>query len=254
MIKRNPLPNEHAARQKPPELFKTFRRSKSFRNKPLPTGISIIYGIRKEKGPRGGSTEIQSFRFDKNKWGVREAKKWLKDNGFGTKIEKAAKRRKNPYDSIDEVIYLLENHKFVKSFNLIGRGKEGPVYYFKLIQRSFILNDIFLDKGEYAIKILTGRHKYNKEVIDQLKLMSNYGVIPKIYYIDHNSIIMKYINGITLRDFKLRYPNYSLTEINKRVEELEKIWWDVGKFVHMDICDRNILITENMKVYLIDPM
>lgn len=100
MIKRNPLPNEHAARQKPPELFKTFRRSKSFRNKPLPTGISVIYGIGKEKGPRGGSTEIQSFRFDKNKWGVREAKKWLKNNGFETKIEKARKKKiiKNPYD------------------------------------------------------------------------------------------------------------------------------------------------------------
>lgn len=100
MIKRNPLPNEHAARQKSPELFKTFRRSKNFRNKPLPAGISVIYGIRKEKGPRGGSTEIQSFRFDKNKWGVREAKKWLKDNGFETKIEKATKRKKNPLNEI----------------------------------------------------------------------------------------------------------------------------------------------------------
>lgn len=257
-MKRNPLPNEHTARQKPPDLFKTFRRSKSFRNKPLPPGISIIYGIRKEKGPRGGSTDIQSFRFDKNKWGVREAKKWLKDNGFETKIEKATKkttRKKNPYNSEEDILNKLKENLFIENIKLIGEGSYSRVYYFYLNRRSFILNDILLDKGEYAIKILLFKSSLNDtHTIKELKLMSNYGIIPKIFYIDINCIIMKYIKGLTLKEFRKKYPDYPMSDIYNKIENLRQVWWKVGKFEHGDMHGGNVLITENMKVYLIDPI
>lgn len=71
-----PLPNEHAARQRDPGDFE----SGSFRNVSgnFPAGISAIMGRL-----RGQTTmTIQSFRFDRNRWSVSEAKRWLKDHGF----------------------------------------------------------------------------------------------------------------------------------------------------------------------------
>lgn len=255
MIKRNPLPNEHAARQKPPELFKTFRRSKSFRNKPLPPGISVIYGIRKEKGPRGGSTEIQSFRFDKNKWGVREAKKWLKDNRFETKIEKAAKRRKNPYESADKILIELQKNPNVYDIRFIDKGGYGTVYSFYLNQRSFILNTIFLDKGEYAIKLINQQYNYLDDYsINRLQILSKYGLIPKIYYIDYNLIIMKYVDGIPFSVWRTGKEGTEKLEIvEEKINTLADVWTKLG-FYHSDLHYGNILITKNLKVYFIDPI
>lgn len=102
-MKRNPLPNEHSARQTKPDKrrYKTYRRS----DKNLPKGISVIYGIKKKEGLRGGKTEIQSFRFDKKLWSEQKAKAWLKKNGFLIGgFEKA--RKKNPCN-----IDLIDNDK-----------------------------------------------------------------------------------------------------------------------------------------------
>lgn len=163
-------------------------------------------------------------------------------------------KRKNPYNSIEEVISKLELNPYVQEIRLLGQGAFGDVYYFYLPQRTFILNDIFLDKGEYAIKILFGNHKYGKEDIKKLEVMSKYGIIPKIFYIDKNSMIMKYIDGITLKEFRKKYPFYSLNEIKTKIEYLQHIWWQIGKFSHEDLHDGNILITKDLKVYLIDPI
>lgn len=105
-MKYNPFPNEHAARQTKPDKrrYSTYRRSTNLKNKELPKGISVIYGIKKKAGLRGGRTEIQTFRFDKKLWTPQKAKMWLKKNGFESKeFEKA---RKNPCD-----INLIDNDK-----------------------------------------------------------------------------------------------------------------------------------------------
>ena len=81
-----PFPNEHAARQKDPGQYKSFRRT---RPPSFPSGISVIWGIKGEGANR--KSEIQSFRFDKNKWTPERARKWLKDNKFKTNLEVAAK-------------------------------------------------------------------------------------------------------------------------------------------------------------------
>lgn len=100
-MKQNPFPNEHAARQTEPDpkIYKTYRRSSSG----LPDGISIIYGIRRVKGPRGGRSEIQSIRFNKNLWSPAKAKTWLKKHKF--KVSKftpaKSKVRKNPHKSLE---------------------------------------------------------------------------------------------------------------------------------------------------------
>jgi len=78
-----PFPNEHAARQKDPGRYKSFRR---MRPKGFPAGIDAIIGILGR-----GLSEIQSLRFDKEKWSPEAARKWLKEHGFKTELEPAGK-------------------------------------------------------------------------------------------------------------------------------------------------------------------
>lgn len=81
-----PFPNEHAARQNDPKKYETFRRGTL---PGAPAGVSVIWGIRNVYGKR--TSEIQSLRFDRTKFSVDEAKKWLKDHNFKTSIEPASK-------------------------------------------------------------------------------------------------------------------------------------------------------------------
>jgi len=65
-----PYPNEHSARLKDPGQFESFARE----NNKGGNGVDFIYGIKE------GKSEIQAIRFDKKKFTVQEAKKWLKDH------------------------------------------------------------------------------------------------------------------------------------------------------------------------------
>jgi hypothetical protein len=71
-----PFPNEHAARQNPPNKYQRFRRGKL---SGAPKGVSVIWGI-----TSAGKTEIQSIRFDVSLWTADRAKSWLKKHGFKT--------------------------------------------------------------------------------------------------------------------------------------------------------------------------
>lgn len=79
-----PFENEHAARQVSPDKFDKFRRS----NDKFGKGIHAIFGI------KGNKSEVQSVRFDKSKFTVSQAKKWLKDHDMKTGgFEEAVKKR-----------------------------------------------------------------------------------------------------------------------------------------------------------------
>ena len=80
-----PFPNEHAARQKDPSKYDSFRRAHP---SGFPKGVDVIYGI------KNGKSEIQTIRFKVGLWTVSDARKWLKDNKFKTTIEPAAKHVK----------------------------------------------------------------------------------------------------------------------------------------------------------------
>lgn len=69
-----PFKNEHAARIKNPELYEEFARD----NDKFGNGIDAIYGIRVRDGKR--VSELQAIRFDKKKFTVAQAKKWLSDH------------------------------------------------------------------------------------------------------------------------------------------------------------------------------
>ncbi len=51
-------------------------------NSPKNKGIHALFGIRKEKGPRGGKSELHSIRFDPEIWSFDDAKDWVKKNNF----------------------------------------------------------------------------------------------------------------------------------------------------------------------------
>ncbi len=84
-----PYPNEHAARLKDPKQYDEFRRS----NNKFGGGIHAIFGI-KTKPKR--VSELQSIRFDKNKFTVAQAKKWLRDHNYKPiRFEPATGEEKN---------------------------------------------------------------------------------------------------------------------------------------------------------------
>lgn len=65
-----PFPNEHAARITSPSAF----QKDSFRRKSITSGVTAI--MAKKKGKT--TTEIQAYRFDKDKFTTKEARDWLK--------------------------------------------------------------------------------------------------------------------------------------------------------------------------------
>jgi hypothetical protein len=95
-----PYPNYHAARIKSPGLFlriRVFNTSKE--------GIMFYGGPLKSK-PKG-ATELQAIRFPKDKFGVKEAKKWLKDHDHkAISFEPASEKKRKSvtfWPSISEI-------------------------------------------------------------------------------------------------------------------------------------------------------
>jgi len=71
-----PYANEHSARINDPDKYDEFRR----KNDEFGPGIHVIYGIRTVESER--KTEVQSIRFDADRFTVAEAKAWLKEHDY----------------------------------------------------------------------------------------------------------------------------------------------------------------------------
>src|SRR5690606_11607186 len=106
--------------------------------------------------------------------------------------KKIVKQRKNPYDSAKNVLNYLSNEDNILDVYEIGEGGSAVVYFLELLKNTFLFDKIFLRKGKYALKLIYPSVLYlNSKQIEYLTLLSKYGLIPKIYYIDRNTIIMK---------------------------------------------------------------
>ncbi|MDD5034843.1 MAG: hypothetical protein PHE55_08810 [Methylococcaceae bacterium] len=68
-----PFANEHAARQTDPKKYDMFRRGHPAG---FPAGIDVVYGI------KDGKSEIQTLRFDSQKWTAADARKWCEEHNF----------------------------------------------------------------------------------------------------------------------------------------------------------------------------
>lgn len=102
-----PYLNYHAAQMTSPK-----KNYVHIRTKKIP-GVGILQKVGvlpvSQKGPRGGRTEIQSYWFDKTKFTVAQAKKWLKDHDIKPrKFEKAKETKKTEAISTEKFRELVE--------------------------------------------------------------------------------------------------------------------------------------------------
>lgn len=156
------------------------------------------------------------------------------------------KQRKNPH--------LEDIKKFIKDnsvdFSKLGSGAESDSYLF-LTNKSIVLNGNILKSGEYVLKIYDNDSILSTKKLEKLELLSKYGLIPKIYIITKKYIIMKYIHGMIYYDFVRSYPEIK-DIIDNKIIKLVQIWEKLG-FIHDDLNQGNILISDNYSVYFIDP-
>lgn len=138
--------------------------------------------------------------------------------------------------------------------------KEGynPVCIITVKNKRNILG-IELSSGKYILKNIKKEEISNKD-IELLKSLSNLKLIPKIYLIDKEYIIMDYFEGATLNVY-LRtnlLSDWLITKIKKLIEK----WHELG-FAHGDLAlllkenkiigGGNLLINKNNEIILIDP-
>lgn len=162
-------------------------------------------------------------------------------------IKKKVKRKRNP--KLRPKVELILNN-ITENLQFLSEGNDGELYKFE-INKNTLFDRTILKPGKYIIKIF----KYPVKNITKLKLLSDSGLIPKIYVITSNFIIMRYIEAVNLYEFikenkdkKLYDPEY----IMKRLRFLINQWHKLG-FAHGDLILTNILITDEYKIYLIDP-
>lgn len=169
-----------------------------------------------------------------------------------TKTSKLSKR-KNPH--LEDIEEFIESNS--SDFRYLNKGIEGKTFYFKL-NKKLVLNTEILKSGEYVLKIFFKHMTYSIDQIKKLKILSKYGLIPKIFVVTNKYIIMKYIKGNT---FYALYnsnllDNNDLEYIEDRKSRLIAIWAKLGFEDILDIehNDENILVSEDLNhVYVIDP-
>jgi predicted Ser/Thr protein kinase len=166
------------------------------------------------------------------------------------------KKCKNPKLST-KVRHILNDISYPDNeieFKFIGEGMFGESYYFELTKNKYYLNTI-IKPGEYILKVFKSEFDLylpspDIEELDYLKLLSKYGLIPKIFIITKKFMIMKFIEGTPMIDYTINeIINH---DVVPKIEKLIKKWHELG-FAHGDLKADNILITKNYKIYLIDP-
>jgi len=81
-----PYPNEHSARINNPDKYKRIRRE----NDAFGDGIHVLWGI-----TTNNKVEVQAIRFDSDKFTVKQAKDWLKENNYKPISFEPAKEEKS---------------------------------------------------------------------------------------------------------------------------------------------------------------
>ncbi len=139
--------------------------------------------------------------------------------------------------------------------NFLDSGAEADVYYFEN-KDDIIVDNYLLQPGKYILKYYFNKFLYSSsKQIRYLTKLSDKKLIPKIYIITADFIVMKFIEGTNLEKLldKGRYKSLSSKKelIDNIKNELSK--WHNNNFIHNDLSPSNILISNNGKVWLIDP-
>ena len=127
-----PYPNEHSCRKIDPKKFKSFTRT----NNKFGAGIHAVWG----KNPNR-PVQLQAIRFDKEKFTVAQAKKWLKDHGHTCILFEKATGMTNYY-----IINEFENKAEIIINGYIGRWDDNNakdfVKEFQKLEKSYKIIDI----------------------------------------------------------------------------------------------------------------
>lgn len=154
---------------------------------------------------------------------------------------------KNPVDKLDIQKY-IKNHSV--KFKYFSEGTSAKLYLFELNKR-IIVQTKFLNPGKYILKILHGH--YNPSEIKYFELLSKYGLIPKIYVINKNYQIYKFIDGYVFSEIESKLDDKTRNYLNDKFYNLLSIWRKLG-FNHGDTHEDNIIVSKDLKhLYLIDP-
>jgi HK97 family phage major capsid protein len=102
MQEARPYPNEHAARINNPDKYVEFARD----NDEFGSGIHVIYGILEDR-----SSEVQSIRFDSEKFTPDEAKAWLEEHDYNyIEFEEAIEERAVSGKALEMIKNKVEEH------------------------------------------------------------------------------------------------------------------------------------------------
>lgn len=151
------------------------------------------------------------------------------------------RKKKNPVLQleVDRVLNQL-NPEYVF---YLAEGDYSEVYEFKINENKRIDN-IVLKKGLYVIKFLKqDEDNYlNIKDITYLKKLSNLKIIPKIYVITENYIIMDFIDGKTLEYIltNTEHPGKKSNLLLKLERLISKL--HDKKIAHGDLHLRNVLV------------
>lgn len=163
------------------------------------------------------------------------------------------RKKKNPVlqSEVDQVLNQLDPEYVF----YLAEGDYSEVYEFKINESKRIDNTI-LKKGLYVIKFLKqDEDNYlNIKDITYLKKLSNLKIIPKIYVITENYIIMDFIDGKTLEYIltNTEHPGKKSNLLLKLERLISKL--HDKKIAHGDLHLRNVLVDSDENLYLIDPV
>lgn len=172
------------------------------------------------------------------------------------------KIKRNPH--LEDVEYYIKNNS--SFYSKIGEGYEAETFFFKLTKK-IILNNEILKPGKYILKLYSSNNRISEEKIKKLKLISKYGLIPKIFVITKTYVVMKYIDGYTLRkviDLFLESDRDKIDILFDKIENIKDIWFDKLKIndendprsqIYIDTDYDNFIVSKDLNhIYVIDPI
>jgi len=170
------------------------------------------------------------------------------------------KKRKNP----QSLLRVIENKaSYFYEIPEYELGNEAYIYIFEL-KEPLLLNNKFIYPGKYIFKHL--KYDLRPHEQDKLILYSKYGLIPEIFLITKNFIIMNYIKGINLDDYLYQLKSIDL----KKLDEIEDAYFEweykirniIKSIENLPLCTRDISTRNTLikffpngkyKFYMIDP-
>lgn len=165
---------------------------------------------------------------------------------------------------------ILDN---IEKIQYISSGSESDVFKIRVRSKIFLNDDyksktVLFPNNTYALKI----GFVSRQCLHHLKILSKFGLTPKIYYSTMYFVVMEYINGPNLKDFismlgkKFDHADEDerkiLTQIlddildqkHKILKNVEKVYkYNEISFYSLDIHNENFIVQiSSNKLFFID--